>query len=146
MPYPSDMTDAEWAILEPMLDVPNRFGRRWKHARRAILDAIFYVDRTGCQWRYLPADLPPWQTVYWYSRKWNLDGTMAEIHDALRRRVRREAGREENPSVVVIDSQSVKAAQKGGPAADRSTRSRAGTGTRRQAGASAISSSTRSAC
>lgn len=114
MSYPSDLTDQEWVILEPLLPSPNRFGRPRKYEMRAILNGIFYIDRTGCQWRYLPKDFPPWYRVYDYFRKFRCRGTLEGIHDQLRRKVRNKEGREEEPSATSIDSQSVKTVQKGG--------------------------------
>ena len=114
MSYPSDLSEEQWTLVEPLFPPPNRRGRHHKYTRRAILNALFYVDRTGCQWRYLPGDYPPWPTVYYYSRKWNLDGTLQTIHDALRNQVRKNLGKEEEPSAALLDSQSVKTSQKGG--------------------------------
>ena len=87
--YPSDLTDAEWAILDPLIPAVKSGGRPAEHDHREIVNAIFYVLRTGCQWRALPHDLPPWKTVYTYFRVWRLDGTWRRIHDTLRRQVRR---------------------------------------------------------
>lgn len=114
MSYPSDLTDQEWSILEPLMPAPNRFGRPRKYGFREILNGIFYVDRTGCQWRYLPKDFPPWYRVYYYFRKFRLSGILERIHDQLRRKVRVKEGRHEEPSATSIDSQSVKTVQKGG--------------------------------
>ncbi|MFC9756911.1 transposase [Streptomyces sp. NPDC056921] len=90
--YPSDLTDDQWALVEPLLPparVGPKGGRREKHPRRRIVDAIFYVVRTGCAWRQLPKDFPPWPTVYWYFTWWHDDGTVERIHDALRGKVRK---------------------------------------------------------
>jgi len=112
--YPSSLTDAQWAILEPLLPPPgnrtSRGGRPEKHSRRRILDAIFYLVRAGLAWRYLPGEFPPWQTVYGFFRRWRKDGTWRRIHDALRERVRVASGRKPNPTAAIIDSQSVRAA------------------------------------
>ena len=97
---------------------------------RDVLDAIFYVDRAGGAWRMLPGDFPPWQTVYTYFRNWSRDGTWEAIHDILRRSTRLIDGRDEEPSAGIIDSQSVKTAEKGGPkATTRARRSKAASGT-----------------
>jgi transposase len=106
--YPSDLTDVQWALIEPLLPAPRRGGRPEKHPRRAIVDAILYVVRTGCSWRQMPADLPPWQTVYWYFVRWEQQHVTEQILDQLRRRVRAVHGRAEQPSAGIIDSQSVK--------------------------------------
>jgi transposase len=112
--YPSDLSDEEWDIIEPLVPAINSGGRPADHERREMVNAIFYVLRTGCQWRFLPHDLPPWKTVYTYFRNWRLDGTWPRIHDALRRKVRQAAGRHAEPSAAILDSQSVKTTEKGG--------------------------------
>lgn len=108
-PYPSDLTDEQWALIEPMVPVKPG-GRPAKHPRRRIVEAILYVDRTGCSWRSLPHDFPPWDTIYWYFKRWNAEGTTDRIHDALRAAVRDRAGRDPMASAGIVDSQSVKAA------------------------------------
>ena len=114
-PYPTDLSDAEWRIIEPLLPRPStRRGRPRVHSYREILNAIFYVLRTGGAWRMLPHDFPPWQTVYHYFRQWRRDGTWQRIHDALRRQVRVASGRQEEPEAAILDSQSVKTTEKGG--------------------------------
>jgi putative transposase len=113
-PYPSDLTDAEYAVLIPHLPGPAPTGRPWKHSLRAILDGIFYLVRTGCQWRCLPRGYPPWPTVYWWFRRWRLDGTWDQLNAALRERVRVAVGRHPQPSAAIIDSQSVKTTAVGG--------------------------------
>jgi transposase len=108
--YPSDLTDAQWEIIEPMLPLPKWLGRPFKHDRRDIVDAILYVVRTGCAWRYLPVDFPPWQTVYGHFQQFNARGTTERILDELREQVRIAEGREPEPTAGIIDSQSVKGA------------------------------------
>jgi putative transposase len=112
--YPSDLTDAEYAVLAPHLPAPCRRGRPRLHAWRELLDAVFYVVRTGCQWRALPRCFAPWRTVYHYWRLWRLDGTWARLHAALRARARLAAGRAVQPSAAIVDSQSVKTTAVGG--------------------------------
>jgi transposase len=112
--YPCDLSDAEWLLIEPLLPVPRcggpAGGRAETHPRREIISAIRYLVRCGCPWRALPADFPPWQTVYHHFHRWQADGTTARIHDALRRQARQAAGRHRQPTAAVIDSQSVRAA------------------------------------
>jgi transposase len=108
--YPSDLTDLQWEIIEPMLPLPKWMGRPFKHDRRDIVDAILYVVRTGCAWRYLPVDFPPWQTVYGHFTQFNERGTTERILDELREQVRIAEGREPEPTAGIIDSQSVKGA------------------------------------
>jgi len=138
--YPSDLIDAEWAIIEPMIPPAKHGGRKRTIDVREILNGIFYVLSTGCQWQALPKDLPPKSTVWAYFDLWTWDGTLERIHHALYVAVREQAGREASPTTAIIDSQSAKGAQKGGP---RSTR-RASMRARRSAVASATSSSIRS--
>jgi len=108
--YATDLTDTEFRALEPLLPVPAAPGRPRLHPLRELLDGIFYVVRSGCAWRLLPHEFPPWQTVYHYFRRWRLDGTWEQIHTALRERLRRHVGRDPQPSAGIIDSQSVKTA------------------------------------
>jgi transposase len=110
--YPSDLTDAQWQVIEPYLPAraPGGRGRPRIWPLRVITEAILYVDRAGCAWRYLPADFPPWRTVYGYFAAWRDDGTLARLHDGLRAQVRAAAGRDPQPTAAVIDSQSVRAA------------------------------------
>jgi transposase len=116
-PYPSDLTDAQWTILQQAVPKPKKSGRPPKYARRAIWNAIFYQDRTGCQWRSLPHDFPPWNLVWEHFCRWRDSGLIQRVHDALRTQVRRQDGREESPSAAIIDSQSVRTPQKGGTTA-----------------------------
>ncbi len=117
--YPSDLTDAEWALVEPVIPPARRGGRPRDVNIREVFDGIFYVLWTGCQWSALPKDLPPKSTVHHYFMLWEWDGTLERIHHRLYVMVRDQEGREASPSAAVIDSQSAKGAQKGGP---RSTR------------------------
>ncbi len=124
-PYATDLTDAEWAVLEPLGAPAKAGGRPGLHPRREVVNGILYVLRTGCQWRLLPHDLPPWKTVYHYFRLWRLDGTWEHINGALRQRERRRQGREPTPSAAILDTQSTKTTEKGGRAA--TTRARRST-------------------
>ena len=155
-PYPSDLTNAEWAQARRFVPAPKPGGRPAKHDRREIVNALLYIARTGCQWRALPHDFPPWSTVYNYFKWWKWDGTWGRINDALRIEVghqlgperydgtfdrlmaelrgdlRVTEGRRRQPTAAVLDSQSVKTTEKGGRAAT--------TQPRRSPGASGISS------
>jgi putative transposase len=113
--YPSDLSDEEWAILEPMLSSPEKRGRPPKWPLRHVADAVFYLLRSGCSWRMLPREYPPWQTVYYHFRKWRMDGRLRRAHDRLRTAVRVAEGRDRDPSAAVIDSQVVKTTPVGGP-------------------------------
>jgi transposase len=108
--YPSDTSDEQWAVIEPLLPQVNTGGRPEKHPRRAIVDAILYVVRTGCAWRQLPADFPPWQTVYWYFNRWEQDKVTEKILPVVRAQLRLQEGRNPEPSAGLIDSQSVQGA------------------------------------
>ena len=119
--YPTDLSDAEFDCLAPHLPTPKPWGRPWVHTRRELLDAVFYVVRTGCQWRLLPHEFPPWRTVSHYFRRWRLEGLWERLNAALRERVRVAAGRAPQPSAAILDSQSVKTTQKGGRAATTPT-------------------------
>jgi putative transposase len=115
--YPTDLTDAQWAILEPSVPAPKPGGRPAKHPRREIVNAMLYVLRGGIAWRLLPHEFPPWQTVYDYFRLWRMDGTWERINATLRERVRVKAGRDPQPSGAILDSQSAKTTEKGGSGA-----------------------------
>ena len=106
--YPSDLSDTEWLILEPLLPVTSGRGRVRQIELREIINAILYLLRTGCAWRMLPHDLPAWQTVYGYFNRWRKAGVWEHMNDALREAVRLQAEREAEPSAAIIDSQSVK--------------------------------------
>ena len=112
--YPSDLTDAEWTLIAPLIPPAKRGGRKRSVDVREVLNGIFYVLSTGCQWAAMPKDLPPKSTVHDYFDLWEWDGTLERIHHELYVAIRDQAGREASPSAVVIDSQSAKAAQKGG--------------------------------
>jgi len=108
--YPSDLTDEEWAYVGPLLPAPSKDGRKEKHDRRDIVDAILYVTHNGVVWRAIPADFPPWKTVYGFFERWKKKGVVICVHDSLRDAVRAAEGRATEPTAGVIDSQSVKGA------------------------------------
>jgi putative transposase len=112
--YPSDLSDAEWEIIQPLLPTAKGFGHPRTVDLREILNAIFYVHRSGCQWEMLPHDLPPHGTVYKYFQKWERKGIWKQIHDQLRHKVRTQMGRTEKSSVAIADSQSVETTEKRG--------------------------------
>lgn len=112
--YPTDLTDAQWADLQPLLKRPPGAGRPTTLDLREIVNALLYFTRTGCQWRLLPADFPNWTSVRYYFDKWARDGTWQRVNDHLRERVRVAAGRAAQPSGAILDSQSVKTTEAGG--------------------------------
>jgi transposase len=114
--YPTDVSDAEWAEIALCLPEP-RVGRPRKYPQRELLNAVLYLTRTGCSWRYLPHDFPPWQAVSAYFRRCHRLGRWVQINDRLREQVRHRLGREAEPSLIIVDSQSVKTTEKGAFAA-----------------------------
>jgi len=123
--YPSDLTDAEWALVEPAIPPAKRGGRPRDVNVREVLNAIFYVLSTGCQWQALPSDLPPKSTAHYYFMLWDWDGTLERIHHMLYIATREREGREASPTAAIIDSQSARAAQKGAPPSTRRATMRA---------------------
>ena len=111
--YPSDLSDREWQLLEPLLPPPKPGGRPIKYSRREVFNAIRYVLRNGCAWRMLPHDLPPWRTAFHYFRTWRWDGTWERVHAALRGGVRVAEGRDVSPRAAIIDARSVKTTEEG---------------------------------
>lgn len=140
--YPSDLTDAEWELVKPFIRPAKRGGRPRSVDIREVLNAIFYVLSTGCQWNAIPSDLPPRSTVWDYLDLWEWDGTIARIHDALYVESRERSGRDASPTTAILDAQSAKGAVKGGA---RSTHWDTMPG-RKSSAASATSSSIRKAC
>src|SRR3954451_7665503 len=113
--YPTDVTDAEWDLARPFVDIAQRgSGRQRRVVLREVLNAVFYILGTGCQWRALPKDLPPRSTVHDYFVRWQCDGTLRRLHHALYEQARELAGKEASPTTAIVDSQSVKGAERGG--------------------------------
>jgi transposase len=138
--YPSDLTDAEWGLIASLIPPARRGGRPRSVDLRAVVEGLLYLLETGCQWRHLPKDFPPRSTVWAYFDLWSYDGTLARIHEALYVALREAEGRAASPSAAIIDSQTVKSAEKGGPARRNPVMTRA----RRPRASSAICWSTRS--
>jgi len=140
--YPSDLTGEEWALIEPMIPPAKRGGGKRTVMMREVVNGVMYILSTGCQWRALPKDLPPRSTVHGYLDLWNWDGTLERIHHALYVKCREKAERDASPTAAIIDSQSVKSAEKGGAASMLAATMRA----RKSKARSATSLSTRKAC
>jgi len=137
--YPSDLTEAEWLLVEPLIPPAKRGGRKREVDVREVVNGLLYVLSTGCQWRAVPKDLPPKSTLFSYFDLWNWDGTLGRIHQELYVKCREAMGREVSPTAAIIDSQSVKGAEKGGVASTRAGMMRG----RKSKARSAISSSIR---
>jgi transposase len=132
--YPSDLTDDEWKLVKPLIPPGRRGGGKRTVVMREVVNGLMYILSTGCQWRAIPKDLPPKSTIYDYFDLWTYDGTLDRMHHALYRQCRDQEQREASPTAAIIDSQSVKSAEKGGPASARmammrARRSRARSGT-----------------
>jgi transposase len=143
--YPSDLTAGEWALVQALIPPAKRGSNRRHVDVREIVNALMYILSTGCQWRALPKDLPPRSTVHDYFDLWSWDGTLDRIHHALYVKCREQAGREASPSAAIIDSQSVKAAEKGGPRSIRTAEPVLGRGNAATRGTRARRSRARSA-
>jgi transposase len=114
MSYPTDMTDAQWEMVQSQLPVREGAGRPTEVDLRRVIDALLYLNRTGCQWRMIPTDFPRPGTVRYYFDKWNADGTLLDLHDKLLVDLRRLLGREDEPTLAIVDSQTVKTTEAGG--------------------------------
>ena len=137
--YPSDLTDDEWSLLEPLIPPAKRGGPKRTVEMREVVNGAMYVPSTGCQWRAVPKDLPPKSTVHGYLKRWEYDGTLHRMHHTLYQKCREQVDREPSPTACIIDSQRVKSAEKGGSARIRKATMRA----RRSVASSAISWSIR---
>jgi putative transposase len=122
MGYPSDVSDTEWRIIGRLLPATKPGGRPRATDMRSVIDAIFYLLRSGCAWRMLPRDFPPYSTVYMYFKQWKDEGIWEKIHDTLRDRIRSGEGHQKSPSAAIVDSQSVKTTEKGALAATMQAR------------------------
>ena len=123
--YESDQTDAEWALAKPSIATGKYATPAWENRLRAVLDAVLYVLTTGCQWRQLPKDFPPRSTVHGWFVRWHCDGVLDRLHFALYQQARELAGKEASPTAAIVDSQSVKSAEKGGRPSIRTVTMRA---------------------
>ena len=123
-PYPTDLTDAQWSLIAPLIPAADPGGRPRTVEMREVINGILYLVRTGCAWRHLPHEFPPWGTTHYYYRRWRLDGTWEHIHNKLREKVRRGVGKKPTPSAGVIDSQSVKTDAPSKTTATATTRAR----------------------
>ena len=144
-PYPTDLTDAQWEWIAPLLPVekpPLTRGRQRQYSNRELVNGLLYHLRVGGAWRTLPHDLPHWNSLYAYFRRWSEDGTLDRLQEHLRTQIRQQAGKQASPSVVILDSETIKTTDKGG---HPSRRTSASTPTRRSKGGNAISPSTHSA-
>jgi transposase len=139
--YPSDLTDMEWALVEPLIPPGKRGGGKRTVVMREVVNGLMYVLSTGCQWSAIPKDLPPKSTVYDYFDLWSWDGTLDRMHEAFYAACREQASREASPTAAIIDSQSVKSAEKGGRTIRRATML-----ARKSRARSVTSSSIRKAC